>query len=176
VQIFTTINGLPAQPKPLLFVDVDGVISLFGFSPDGPPAGSFHAVDGIVHFISATAAEHLRELREHFELTWCSGWEEKANEYLPNLLGCQPLPYLVFDEELAATPDRQPTHWKLAAIERCAGARPLAWVDDTLDAACEHWASARPSPTLLVPTEPAVGLTASDVGELIDWARRLRAD
>ncbi len=48
--------------KPLLMVDVDGVISLFGFDPLRPPAGWFEFVDGIAHFLSATAGQHLRQL------------------------------------------------------------------------------------------------------------------
>ena len=73
--------------RPLLLIDVDGVISLFGFDPGRRPAGRFEAVDGIAHFISATAGEHLRRLCEEFEPAWCTGWEEKANEYLPHALG-----------------------------------------------------------------------------------------
>src|ERR1700761_3194764 len=48
--------------RPLLLVDVDGVISLFGFDPARPPDGNFQIVDGIAHFLSAEAARHLLEL------------------------------------------------------------------------------------------------------------------
>ena len=93
--------------KPLLLIDVDGVISLFGFDPARPPLGRFEMVDGIAHFLSATAGEHLRELSGQFELVWCTGWEEKANEYLPLALGLPgPLPHVIFDacERPARTP------------------------------------------------------------------------
>src|SRR5947209_10020963 len=73
--------------KPLLLIDVDGVISLFGFDPARPPPGRFALVDGIAHFLSATAGAHLRELAADYELVWCTGWEEKANEHLPLALG-----------------------------------------------------------------------------------------
>ena len=70
--------------KPLLFVDVDGVISLFGFAPSQDEApGPFHWVDGIAHCIPADAGSRLARLAERFELVWATGWEEKANEYLP---------------------------------------------------------------------------------------------
>src|SRR5690349_22063302 len=42
--------------KPLLFVDIDGVISLFGFPPGAPPAGTWTSVDGVPHLISAAAS------------------------------------------------------------------------------------------------------------------------
>jgi hypothetical protein len=158
--------------KPLLLIDVDGVISLFGFDPARPPAGRFEMVDGIAHFLSATAGEHLRQLAEAFELAWCTGWEEKANEYLPLALGLPgPLPHVEFERGT-----RPPNaHWKLAAIDRYLDrSRPLAWIDDAHDERCVSWAAARPAPTLLLGTDPAIGITCEHVTELRDWARSSR--
>ena len=154
--------------RPLLLIDVDGVISLFGFDPARPPAGRFHTVDGIVHFLSASAGEHLRRLCAAFEPAWCTGWEEKANEYLPHALDLPgPFPHLSFAD---AVPEAG-GHWKLAAIDRYAGPdRPVAWVDDAHDETCQMWAAAREAPTLLISTNPAHGLTADHVVELLEWA------
>jgi HAD domain in Swiss Army Knife RNA repair proteins len=156
------------MPAPLLLVDVDGVISLFGFDPTSPPPGKFLLVDGIPHLISAAAGDHLRALAPAFELAWCSGWEEKADEHLRHALQLpESCPHLTFD---AVGSGSQP-HWKLAAIERYAGPnRPLAWIDDAHDDACADWAAAREGPTLLVTTEPAVGITAAQVERLLAWA------
>ena len=84
--------------RPLLAVDVDGVISLFGFD-EPPPAASarFELVDGMVHCISLGAGERLLRLGEHFDMVWATGWEEKANDYLPNILGLPELPVLTFE-------------------------------------------------------------------------------
>jgi hypothetical protein len=161
------------RAKPALFVDVDGVISLFGFSPSAMPDGRFETVDGIAHFLSASAGEHLRQLADHFEPVWCTGWEEKANEYLPRALGLGgPYPFLTFERN----PGRAHAHWKLDAIEAYAGARPLAWIDDAHGDACEAWAAEREAggaPTLLVTTEPAVGLAGAHVHELLAWSGEL---
>jgi hypothetical protein len=158
--------------KPLLLVDVDGVISLFGFTSSGRPPGTWVIVDGSPHLISSTAAEHLQTLGEDFDLVWCTGWEEKANEYLPGLLGLPgELPFLSFDRN----PGRGHAHWKLAAIEAYAGPdRALAWVDDALNDACRVWAGERQAPTLLVETQPHEGLTDPQVTLLRDWAGRPR--
>ena len=43
-------------------------------------------VDGITHCIGHGAGRRLQALAERFELVWATGWEEKANEYLPYLL------------------------------------------------------------------------------------------
>jgi hypothetical protein len=167
--------------KPLLMVDIDGVISLFGcFRSSGLPAphcgdldGSFHAIDGIPHFLSRAAAGHLLLLARDFDLVWCSGWEEKAEEYLPSLLGLPAgLPFLRFAPGVGG---RRLTnaHWKLDAITAHAGGRPLAWIDDAFNPACHAWALERPAPTLLVQTEPEQGLTAREAQRLASWAREL---
>lgn len=161
------------RAKPVLFVDIDGVISLWGFAPNARPDGAFHNVDGVMHFLSSAAGNHLLGLRERFELVWCSGWEEKANEHLPLALALpSELPFLSFERN----PARGHGHWKLAAIEAYAGPRrPLAWIDDAHDEACHSWAARRDAPTLLVATTPAVGLIAAHVDELNAWADAINA-
>jgi hypothetical protein len=177
--------------RPLLMVDIDGVLSLFGASaamaPGAPAphattatpgaergtAGSFHSIDGIPHFLSSTAAAHLLELAGAYELVWASGWEEKANEYLPHLLGLPPaMPFIRFSR---AENEGRTTHahWKLAAIDLYAGVRPLAWIDDAFNPACHAWARSREAPTLLVSTAPEYGLTSREARLLLAWAGAL---
>lgn len=152
---------------PLLLVDVDGVISLYGFDTRERPPGRFHNVEGIGHYLSATAGAHLRRLQRHFELVWCTGWEERANEHLVPALGLPGrLPHLSFTDP----PGIAPRHWKLEAIERHVGPRrPLAWIDDD-HTGCQQWALVRPGPTVLVTTAPARGITQEHVELLISWA------
>lgn len=156
----------------LLLVDVDGVISLYG--GDRAEAEEFVAtlVDGLPHFLSRQAAEALREIAGEFECAWCTGWEERAGEHLPRLLD---LP--VGWPHVALPHERDPAaHWKLAGIDAFADpARPLAWIDDAHDDACRAWAAARPAPTLLVGTDPHVGLTAEHARTLRAWARTLQS-
>jgi hypothetical protein len=127
-------------------------------------------VDGIPHLISAAAGGHLRDLSRSYELAWCSGWEDKADEYLPRVLGLEaPIPHICFAE------DESSGHWKLSAIERYAGSeRAVAWLDDAHNDACQGWAAARPGPTLLLCTDPAVGITEAHVAQLLAWAEDLR--
>jgi hypothetical protein len=154
---------------PLLLIDIDGVISLWGGASRTTMDGRWTLVDGIPHFLAAAPARRLRGLGGRYELVWCSGWEEKANEYLPELVGLGPLPHLGFDR---AAPDGRPVaHWKLGAIDAHAGPdRALAWVDDAFNDACHRWARERPGPTLLVTTRPEHGLTQAQADELAAWA------
>jgi hypothetical protein len=182
-------------------VDIDGVISLFGIPgrlageplsawgrTDGarePGANdvrpsdsdelraSLHTIEGMPHFLSHAAAAQLLELRDRFELVWASGWEEKAGEHLPHLLGLPAdMPFLRFERGSGGVGSTG-AHWKLAAIERHAGTRALAWVDDSFNDACHQWAARRRAPTLLVQTEPARGLTAREASLLTRWAQAL---
>jgi HAD domain in Swiss Army Knife RNA repair proteins len=167
-------------------VDIDGVVSLFDSpavasaphapdAPDAPPAaaGSFHSVDGIPHFLSATAAAHLLDLSGVFELVWASGWEEKANEHLPHLLGLPAaMPFIRFDRPGQGSRTTH-AHWKLASIDAYAGVRALAWIDDAFNPACHAWARAREAPTLLVSTTPEYGLTSQEAQLLLAWAAEL---
>ncbi len=166
-------------------VDIDGVLSLFGgehglvgmplptTGPDDAHVGSLHSIEGIPHFLSRTAAAHLLELAGAYDLVWASGWEEKANEYLPRLLGLpRSLPFLRFARAPGAGTSTR-AHWKLEAIEAYAGSRALAWIDDSFNPACHAWAKARPAATLLVQTVPERGLTAREAAQLASWAVQL---
>lgn len=156
--------------RPILAVDVDGVISLFGFD-EPPPRGEarFELIDGMVHCISLAAGERLRRLSEHYDLIWASGWEERANDYLPHLLSLPELPHLSFDGAARFGS----AHWKLGPLDAYAGGRALAWIDDSFDESCYEWARGRAEPTLLISTDPHLGLEEAHTEALAAWARGL---
>jgi hypothetical protein len=147
---------------PLLLVDVDGVLSLFGGEA---PDLVWTLVDGIPHGLSRRAAATLRELADTFECVWCTGWEDRADEHLPHLLGLpKGWPHLRFPKGVA-------DHWKLPGIDAYAGPeRALAWIDDDHDDACREWARRRTGPTLLISVEPAHGLLPEHADVLREWA------
>jgi HAD domain in Swiss Army Knife RNA repair proteins len=156
--------------KPLLFVDIDGVLSVFGFCPGTRPAGTWIDVDGVWHLISAEAAGHLHALAPMFDLVWCSGWEDKADEHLIRVLSLPARPpFLTFPVPTGTA------HWKLSSVERYARGRAMAWIDDGFDDSCHAWAAARTAPTLLVATDPAVGLDDAGAARLERFAREVSA-
>ncbi len=160
-----------SDDRPLLFVDVDGVISLFGFSSSEEPPGPFHWIGGVAHCIPAATGERLLRLADRYELVWATGWEEMANDHLPDILGLpfRELPCLTFGGRAVFGT----SHWKLEALTAHAGDRPAAWIDDNIDDACRLWALRRRAPTLLVDTRPATGMTDDHVEELLAWADEL---
>jgi hypothetical protein len=158
--------------RPILAIDVDGVISLFGFDeqPDSSVA-RFELIDGMVHCISLSAGERLRRLGEYYDMVWATGWEEKANYYLPNVIGMPELPFLTFDGAARFGS----AHWKLAPLDEYCRGRAAAWIDDSFDESCYEWARKREEPTLLVPTESDIGLEEAHTEALIAWVRSLDA-
>lgn len=159
--------------RPILAVDVDGVVSLFGF--DQPPRQDtvkFELIDGMMHCISLAAGDRLRRLSRQFELVWATGWEERANDLLPDILGLPHLDTLTFDGAARwGTAD-----WKIEPLTEKAAGRALAWIDDSFDERCYEWARRRQreeGPTLLVPTESHLGLEEAHVEALSGWAAGL---
>jgi hypothetical protein len=159
--------------RPILAVDVDGVISLFGYDEQPPTVEArLELVDGSLHCISLRAGERLRRLARGFDLIWATGWEEKANFYLPTMLGLPELPYLSFEGAARFGS----AHWKLGPLDAYCRGRALAWLDDNLDDSCYLWAHERPEPTLLVPTDPTVGLQEAETEALLAWSASFAAE
>jgi hypothetical protein len=161
---------IPMSARPILAVDVDGVISLFGFEePPDRSAARFELIDGMVHCISTAAGERLLRLAELYDLVWATGWEDRANDSLAPLIGLPELPYLSFDGAARFGS----AHWKLGPLDEYAGERALAWVDDSFDESCYQWARERAAPTLLVPTDSPHGLEEAQTEALASWAQDL---
>lgn len=153
--------------RPVLAVDIDGVVSLFGF--DEPPRAvevEFHLVEGKMQCLSITAARLLQALADRYEVVWVTGWERGAQE-MAQLLQLPEWPYLTFNGAARFGS----ADWKLAPLERYARGRALAWLDDSFEEACYEWARQREEPTLLVDVEPESGLLDVHAEALGGWAR-----
>ncbi len=68
---------------------------------------------------------------------WATGWQERANEHLPDLLALSfgELPYREFDGRAVFGS----AHWKVDAIDDYARDRPAAWIDDNVGDVCMAW-------------------------------------
>ena len=78
------------------------------------------------------------------------------------MLGLPELPHVGFDGAARSGA----AHWKLGPLEAYGRGRAMAWIDDNFDQSCYDWAQARPEPTLLVLTEPQLGLEEAHVDAL----------
>ena len=159
-----------ALSRPLLLLDVDGVLNPFPDTPTGYREYRFFPEDVEPVRLCAAHAGWLRELGEVFKIVWATGWGEAANRLICPALrlpayAVVPMPELPFAPAL-----------KVPAIDRFAGDPAAAWVDDAVTSEAVAWAAARPVPTLLVEIDPAVGLGRGEVERLLAWALRLRQE
>jgi hypothetical protein len=162
----------PPGDGPILAVDIDGVVSLFGFEGQPPGQGTrMELIDGTMHCILVSVGARLRRLSDHYEIVWATGLERGA-ESMSKALGLPRWPYLTFRNAARFGS----ADWKLGPLTRYARGRPLAWIDDSFDATCYEWARERKEPTLLVATQSDLGLQDVQVDALLGWARSLAAE
>ena len=152
--------------RPLLVLDVDGVLSPTGRSV---PAG-FERVTS-EDFDVVVARQHgdwLRSLASLFEPVWGTTWGNSANDVFGSVLQLPVWPVIPLDDL-----PRDGTR-KLTAVARYVGDRSMAWVDDELYDDARAWAESRSAATLLVATRGSVGLTQDDVERLHGFGEELR--
>jgi hypothetical protein len=152
----------------MLLLDVDGVLNPFAVRPRAVPAGFVeHAIQGYRVLLSARHGEWLTSLADRFELVWATTWESEANIEIGPRIGLPRLPWIGFGDV------EREGGWKVPAIDRFATGRPLAWIDDDIERTAEAWARNRSAPTLLLRSDPGVGLVRRHIKALERFAYRL---
>jgi hypothetical protein len=164
---------------------------LVSTNPDEDAHAAWRSIlDGWV-WISDSNRERLQRLQRTFALTWATAWEDHANDCLLVPHGLEdPLEVIRFDyswvdrDEIKGVQQKLNSlsldpgvySWKLPWIrvwaERDGG--PLAWVDDDIGPDTLAWADERSEsgvPTLVIKTDPLVGLTDDHVDQLEEWWR-----
>jgi hypothetical protein len=165
----STATAMP-RAKPLLLLDIDGVLCPIGAGPGEPMCRL--VVDEWPIVFSEKLPSRMSGLSERYQLVWATRWEHAANTSLAPVLGLPELPLVSF----AGTSARLGRTWKLAAVKRFVRDRPMAWVDDELGPDAHVWAQKRAAPTLLLDVNPARGLAAAHVDLLIRFADRVVED
>ena len=160
----------PSDRRPLLLVDVDGVVCPYADELADPAgAGIEQAVVGHSRvWLARGVSDHLQLLADCFQLVWCTAWEDHAAEFLAPYLALPALPVIHFDEPIG-----DDGHWKWPAIDAFVGDRPFAWIDDELGREDFARAERRSSATLLVWIEGTHGLAVAHVDELQRGAREV---
>jgi hypothetical protein len=154
--------------RPLLFLDVDGVLNPFPDTPAGFDEYDLFPEDDEPVRLAAAHRDWLHDLSHEYELVWATGWGEEANRLLNPFFELPSFPVVV----LPAIPFEPSA--KVPGVDVFAAHRAAAWVDDMLTTAVHEWAAARKAPTLLVDVDSAAGLTRTHVDRLLAWAVGLR--
>jgi hypothetical protein len=166
------VSFVPDDPRPLLLIDVDGVICPYGDELGDPDAAGL-ALTTIGYsrvWLSHRVGACLLRLQSMFQLVWCTAWEDMAAEVLAPHLGMPPMPVIHFD-----APTASDGHWKWPAIEAFVADRPFAWIDDEIASDDFARAARRTVPTMLVRVEGARGLDEKHVNQLEGFATIARA-
>ncbi|WP_113704512.1 HAD domain-containing protein [Nonomuraea lactucae] len=157
--------------KPLLLIDVDGVLNPFG-RPE-PGFRRYRCTLGrevyTVHLNPRHGARLLElALATGAELVWATTWEHHANEWIAPRIGLPPLPVVpmgpVQESELGEM-------FKTPHVAEYVESRPFVWFDDQVAREDEEYLRERQGLDrfLLIPVDPVNGLTSAHLAMARDW-------
>jgi len=105
-------------------------------------------------------------------VVWATTWERAVLRNAP-LCDIPELPVLEISKVLAGEFPRRTADWKVAGLEAAFPGHPLVWVDDFgADRQGEATYGQPPAPMLVVAPEEAIGLTAAQSAEVVDFVER----
>ncbi len=161
--------------KPLLLLDIDGVLAPYGAKDKS------HLRPVPLHEFAMFDPRHiddLRDLGEVFEIVWATMWCDDANKVMSPALKLPELPFVPFHitrftNWIKEAPEG--VTFKLPYVKDFVGDRPAAWIDDDLWGDAASWANKRNESvaTKLFPTNPWNGMTPDIVADMIRWGESI---
>jgi hypothetical protein len=152
--------------KPLLLIDVDGVLNPTASRSSLEHLGfRRYSLQGYRVYLNRQHGDWLNSLSDRFELTWATTWEDDANRDIGPRIGLPRLPVINFDWQNSIS--------KVPSIKAFVGDRAFAWIDDDMWQDAHQWAAERGlERTLLIDVDARVGLTTEHIDRLAEWHAR----
>jgi hypothetical protein len=160
--------------RPILAVDVDGVLLPFADTPPGAGWREVTIVGERVYCNPGHGARLLAIARETgAEMTWHTFWGERANKRIASLVGLPQMPVIPMAPGFAGLKFSQYQAsgiTKAKAMLAYAGRRPFCWLDDEAADAVEVLSS-HPVPHLVVEVDERTGLQDEHLERARTWLR-----
>ncbi|NRQ31536.1 hypothetical protein HII36_06725 [Nonomuraea sp. NN258] len=157
--------------KPLLLVDVDGVLN--PMSRPSPDFRRYRCSIGSEVYTVHLNAKHGRGLLDlalatGAELVWATTWEHHANDWIAPRIGLPPLPVIPMTPVL---PNEHGEMFKTPHVAAYAERRPFVWFDDQVWAEDEEYLRVHQGldDFLLVHVDPRHGLTREHLAMAHEW-------
>lgn len=172
------VASLPDDGRPLLLIDVDGVLNIASRTQNHKRYNIFKA-SGFWIRIWREVPNLLDRLTDHFVPVWCTMWDDLANTELAPRLDLPSLPYIPCWDNSHTVPlwGEVMVHHKIPAIVKHVGSRAIAWIDDEIGKNDLAWAQVRNdtvAPTKFLKIDERMGLLEHHVIKLITWAESLK--
>lgn len=163
------------KSKPLLLVDIDGVLNFFG--PKRHAKQYTTVISGYRIQSDTRFPVWLSHLERQFDIHWATMWQEAApKEFAPNFGWGAHIPYIDFDAHFASYRGRiglSVGNYKLPAIQEMAAGRPLIWIDDDGGTKeVRNWVNERNNtvPTKVIVPDPMIGMTLTHLEDIKSFA------
>lgn len=166
--------------KPILLLDVDGVINCFGsiwtpeYDAEHFDGGGPRAVNGFEVRMRHETPDLIRKLGKAFDVVWCTAWMEEAHPAFQEWLGLpeEPWPHIEFVgwNGMLKAGGSWKLHHVAAWLEEFAPDRPVVWIDDDLGQPDLDWSKERSAETMLFKPGPARGLTRAIATSALKFA------
>lgn len=159
--------------KPLLFIDVDGVLNRLVLGHQDIPEHLVYrevfnreAGTSFPLYMDRADTDRLLSLTDVVDLAWGTTWEHEANESIGPWLGLPKLPVATSGEDFSKVP----------GMRRLAGDRPFAWLDDDIWPQDCRLLEQHPAPVLPVRVNEVVGLTDEHIRQVRQWAETINEE
>lgn len=195
------MNDTDKDNRPLLLVDIDGVLNLFGawvstgkvwWDTKGRMRQSTVAPEhlredrarGYSLLFNPEHPEMFSELEQHFDTVWATMWMDSAWQFGEKAGFGTEWDFIDFEAFRPMTTGRQMTgngvgSFKHPGIVDTLGDRPGIWVDDDMTPFQHEWAQKRTEagiPTLFIQPDPEFGMTREHFEQILEFAESLKVD
>lgn len=184
----------PPSSRPVVAIDLDGVLNRLGEQPDLADGWERHSV--VARSVDLPESPFVRgsgdhdlnlslilnpdlhgpwitALRQRADVVWATMWESAANAVVAPLLGIEPLPVgisvSIQAPRFGDAINGDIAGWKAYALAESFHRRPLVWIDDMNEPFGRGWWSRQGQPTRVLTCDPEVGLTAEQMASVDAW-------